>query len=93
MNSCIRLFNQNISGNITRSISNFKKHSPRSKLTRCILSNGATIRYWTSLPMSETWRCETDIFNNPPEYVMDNIQKIKEKRKSDLDERFRQYKK
>ncbi|KAK5577410.1 hypothetical protein RB653_002351 [Dictyostelium firmibasis] len=92
MNNCTRLFSQNISGIITRSTTNFKKHAPRSKNTKCILTNGATISYWTSLPMAKIWRADSDIISNPPDYVMDNIEKIKEKRRKELEDKFSQFK-
>ncbi|EFA80859.1 hypothetical protein PPL_06448 [Heterostelium album PN500] len=100
MNSLIRsttsLFsrcNGGVIGGLVRNITDLKKNSPRVKKSICILSNGATIPIYTSLPYAPVWRSTIDIFSTVPDYHFDSIKDIKQKRRKHQTSKYSEFKK
>jgi len=98
MNSLIKststtlLFAKNMGESMmVRGISNMKNNAPRQRKTTMILSNGATIDFYTSLPFAKVWRSEVDIFSDPPVFIMSSLKDIRKKRKKEWEEKIRTF--
>ncbi|EGG25333.1 hypothetical protein DFA_03582 [Cavenderia fasciculata] len=69
-----------------------KKNQPIVRRTTCILSNGATIPIYTSMPYAEVWRSSIDSYNTKPDHQFDSKSETKKKKQMKRDSRFQDYK-
>ncbi|EGC35699.1 hypothetical protein DICPUDRAFT_151899 [Dictyostelium purpureum] len=92
--SSTQLFSRSIAQKtIIRTITNYKGNAPSSRRTKVVLSNGATVSVWTSLPFNDIWRSDVDSVSNPPVYEFDSKEVIEKKRRADLESKFSQLRK
>eukprot|EP01132_Coremiostelium_polycephalum_P005739 gene5739-7138_t len=71
-----------------RNVTNIRFNGPRLKRSTIILSNGATMDFWTSLPLAKLCRSEIDIFSFEPDFQFDDVKDIRAKRRKEKAEKL-----